>query len=81
MESMQLSEQETRLFNELFTMCDTENTGRVFGPKASELFMNSGLSTDTLHQVMVVYFSWNKFLFSVYHARFLMVRKYCTYFP
>lgn len=46
-----LSEQEQRTYAELFGMCDIENTGKVTGGKALDLFVSSGLSQDELHKV------------------------------
>ena len=51
METIKLKEHEIRHFGELFSQCDVDSSGRVLGPKASELFITSGLSTETLHQV------------------------------
>ena len=51
MESLRLSDQEQRVYAELFGACDVENSGKVSGPKASELFLKTGLTQDVLHQV------------------------------
>ena len=53
MESLKLSlsDQEQRVYAELFGMWDRENTGKVSGLKAFELFVTSGLAQDVLHQV------------------------------
>ena len=50
-----MSDHEQRVYAELFGACDTENSGKVTGPKASELFLKTGLSQDTLHQVEISY--------------------------
>lgn len=47
-----LSEQEQRTYAELFGMCDIENTGKVTGGKALDLFVSSGLSQDELHKII-----------------------------
>ncbi len=51
MESLRLNDQEQRVYAELFSACDVDNSGKVTGPKASELFLQSGLTQDMLHQV------------------------------
>lgn len=51
MEILRLNDLEQRLYNELFNMCDAEGNGKITGPKASELFVKSGLSHEILHQV------------------------------
>ena len=51
MEGLKLTDQEQRVYGELFGLCDVEATGKVTGLKASELFLSSGLSQETLHQV------------------------------
>lgn len=51
MESLKLNEQEQRVYAELFGSCDVENTGKVTGVRASELFLSSGLPQDILQQV------------------------------
>ena len=52
METLKLNEHEIRQFGELFSQCDVDSSGKVLGPKASELFITSGLPTDILHQVL-----------------------------
>ena len=59
---MKLNEQDLKLFGELFAMCDAENTGKISGPKASELFITSGLSHEVLHEVNFVNERSNIFL-------------------
>ena len=55
MESLRLSDHEQRVYAELFGACDVENSGKVSGPKASELFLKTGLTQDILHQVRLLY--------------------------
>jgi len=54
MESLKLSDQEKRIYAELFGALDVENTGKVNGKKATELFLTSGLTQDVLHQILEV---------------------------
>ena len=51
MESLRLSDQEQRVYAELFGACDVENCGKISGLKASELFRKTGLTQEVLHQV------------------------------
>ena len=51
MDSLKLTEQEQRNYAELFSVCDLENTGKVTGVKAFDLFLTSGLTQDVLHKV------------------------------
>ena len=51
MESLKLSDQEKRIYAELFGALDVENTGKVNGKKATDLFLSSGLTQEILHQV------------------------------
>ena len=51
MESLRLSDQEQRVYADVFAACDVENSGKVSGLKASELFLKTGLTQDVLHQV------------------------------
>lgn len=51
MESLRLSDQEQRVYAELFGACDVDNSGKVGGPKVSELFLKTGLGQEVLHQV------------------------------
>ena len=55
MDNLKLDEQEHRYFGELFAACDVENTGKVPGVKASELFLTSGLPLEALAQVIFLY--------------------------
>ena len=54
MESLKLNEQEQRTYAELFGVCDVENTGKVTGVKAYDLFLTSGLTQDVLHKVCFI---------------------------
>jgi hypothetical protein len=54
MENLKLTEQELRVYAELFAACDSENSGRVPGVRASELFLSSGLQNEILFQVRLV---------------------------
>lgn len=51
MEALKLGDLEQQYYAELFQTCDVEGTGRITGPKASELFLASSLNQDTLKQV------------------------------
>ncbi|XP_064628229.1 ralBP1-associated Eps domain-containing protein 1-like isoform X3 [Lineus longissimus] len=51
MENLKLSDQELRFYAELFAACDSENSGRVPGVRASELFLTSGLHNEILFQI------------------------------
>ena len=53
MDNMKLNEQEQRVYSELFTHCDVENTGKVQGIRVSELFFSTGINKDVLNQVRV----------------------------
>jgi len=54
MEALKWTEQEQRTYADLFAVCDVENTGKVSGIKASELFLTSGLPQEILHQITEV---------------------------
>ncbi|XP_063243567.1 ralBP1-associated Eps domain-containing protein 1 [Bacillus rossius redtenbacheri] len=51
MEDLQLNEAELRYFEDLFTGCDVDNTGKVPVCKASELFRTANLPSDTLSKI------------------------------
>ncbi|XP_025097211.1 ralBP1-associated Eps domain-containing protein 1-like isoform X13 [Pomacea canaliculata] len=51
MEALKLGDLEQQYYAELFQTCDVEGTGRITGPKASELFLASSLNQDTLKQI------------------------------
>ncbi|CAG5128012.1 unnamed protein product, partial [Candidula unifasciata] len=51
MEGLKLGAKEQQYYAELFQACDSEGSGKVTGPKASELFLTSGLSPDVLIQI------------------------------
>lgn len=51
MEGLKLDSREQQYYGELFQSCDIEGNGKITGPKASELFLASGLSSDVLKQV------------------------------
>lgn len=51
MENIALRDHEAKHFADLFAICDCDNSGKVSGPNASELFIKSGLSRDVLHEV------------------------------
>ncbi|XP_074650205.1 ralBP1-associated Eps domain-containing protein 1-like isoform X2 [Tubulanus polymorphus] len=51
MDAIKLTDQEQRVYGELFNACDVENSAKIPGVKASELFLTSGLPHETLFQV------------------------------
>ncbi|XP_055888065.1 ralBP1-associated Eps domain-containing protein 1-like isoform X5 [Biomphalaria glabrata] len=51
MEKMNLQSREQQYYAELFQACDVEGSGKISGPKASELFMASGLNPEILKQI------------------------------
>ncbi|XP_005097964.1 ralBP1-associated Eps domain-containing protein 1 isoform X4 [Aplysia californica] len=51
MEGLKLGDRELQYYAELFQACDVEGSGKITGPKASELFLASGLSPDILKQI------------------------------
>uniref|UniRef100_A0A0B6ZHP9 RalBP1-associated Eps domain-containing protein 1 n=1 Tax=Arion vulgaris TaxID=1028688 RepID=A0A0B6ZHP9_9EUPU len=51
MERLKLGVREQQYYAELFQSCDTEGSGKISGPQASELFLSSGLSPDVLKQI------------------------------
>lgn len=55
MEALKLNESELRYFGDLFSASDVENTGKVSGIKAAELFKMSQLSSEVLQQVSPFY--------------------------
>ena len=50
-EQIYLGDSELKYYAELFTTYDVENSGKISGPNASELFITSGLSHETLFEV------------------------------
>lgn len=51
MEGLKLSQQEIMAYGELFQNWDVDGTGKITGPRASELLMSSGLNQEALMQV------------------------------
>ncbi|KAK3776483.1 hypothetical protein RRG08_023833 [Elysia crispata] len=51
MEGMKLDAREQQYYAELFQACDVEGSGKITGPKATELFIASGVSPDILKQI------------------------------
>lgn len=48
---MKLDAREQQYYAELFQACDVEGSGKITGPKATELFLASGVSSDILKQI------------------------------
>ena len=73
MEGVKWSEQEQRTYAELFSVCDVENTGKISGVKAAELFLTSGLTQEVLHQVSSTLFytiwAFHIYFMGVCHVR------------
>lgn len=46
-----LSDSESRYYNDLFTLCDVEKTGKIQNLKATELFRSSNVDNSVLSQV------------------------------
>ncbi|CAL1542658.1 unnamed protein product [Lymnaea stagnalis] len=51
MEGIKLGSREQQYYAELFQACDVEGSGKITGPKASELFLASGLNPEILKQI------------------------------
>ncbi|XP_014675789.1 PREDICTED: ralBP1-associated Eps domain-containing protein 1-like [Priapulus caudatus] len=54
MEALKLNEHEQRVYAELFTSCDVDNSGRVPWTKASEIFRASQLPGDTIQKILEI---------------------------
>lgn len=52
MEGLKLTDPELRLYGELFSLCDLDNSGAVSPSKATELFLSSGLPQEVLQKVI-----------------------------
>lgn len=48
-----LSDSESRYYNDLFTLCDVEQTGKIQHLKALEFFRSSNVDNSVLSQVSV----------------------------
>lgn len=48
---LNLNESESRYYNDLFTLCDVEKSGKIQYLKATELIRSSGLDNPTVDQV------------------------------
>ncbi|KAH9491537.1 hypothetical protein Btru_030879 [Bulinus truncatus] len=51
MEFPKINSREVQYYAELFQACDVEGSGKISGPKASELFIASGLNPEILKQI------------------------------
>lgn len=50
-----LSDSESRYYNDLFTLCDVEKTGKIQNLKALEFFRSSNVDNSVLSQVSKAY--------------------------
>lgn len=48
---LNLNESESRYYNDLFTLCDVEKTGKIQHLKALEFFRSSNVDNSVLSQV------------------------------
>lgn len=48
---LNLNESESRYYNDLFTLCDVEKSGKIQYLKATELIRSSGLDNQIVDQV------------------------------
>jgi hypothetical protein len=51
MESLSLSDAESKYYNDLFSLCDVEKIGKVSKLKSDEFFRTTELDDKTLNQV------------------------------
>lgn len=54
-----LTESESRYYNDLFTLCDVEKTGKIQNLKALEFLRSSSLDNSILSQVNYAYITFN----------------------
>lgn len=59
---LNLNESESRYYNDLFTLCDVEKSGKIQYLKATELIRSSGLDNQIVDQVKMksIYESSNR---------------------